>query len=195
MPGSPNLVVQTYENVGTGVATSTHRVCSCEFEYHYRWPQFYDAVLAGAPVAVEILEERDRFLEQHIHERCDAGDFEYPSRWEQFYDAFRDPARLDEVVALLEERDRALEAHIAAMKCFGVDYAHGVTCEFDYPSRWRELAAPLLSDDNERVRAAVGLLQARDIDLETHLTTRMCGDIDVHGLLPDSITQVYLNVT
>lgn len=196
MPASPDLVAQIYLNIGTGFAIPVHRVCSCEFEYHYRWPQFYEALLSPdaelRATAVEVLEERDRALEQHIHERCDAGEFEYPTRWSQFYAAFLagDPV----TVGVLDERDRALESHIATMKCFGTDYAHGITCEFDYPTRWPQLAPMLLSGDENMV-SAVGLLAARDIDLETHLTTRICGNIDVHGLLPDSVNQIYLNIT
>jgi hypothetical protein len=199
MVSSPDLVVQIYENVGTGFTPPVHRECQCEFQYHYRWPQFYDAFLwgDGRATAVELLDERDRALEQHFHERCDGGEFEYSTRWEQFSDALLsgDRARLDAAVDILDERDRALESHIAGMRCFGVDYAIGVTCEFEYPSRWPQLYEGLLSGDDERVRAAVGLLQVRDIDLETHLSTRVCGNIDVQGLYPDLVSQIYVNVT
>jgi hypothetical protein len=194
MAASPNLVAQVYVNVGTGFPPSTHRDCACEFEYHYRWPQFYGSFLAGDPTAVEILDERDRALEQHFHERCDAGEFEYPTRWEQFYEGLLAGDRAV-AVGILDERDRALESHIAAMRCFGVDYAHGVTCEFEYPTRWPQVVEGLLSGTSEDVRVAVGLLQVRDIDLETHLSTRVCGNVDVHGLHPDLVTQVYVNVT
>lgn len=208
----PSLAVQIYANVGTGLPPSFHRVCACEFEYHYRWPQFYDALLSDDPerraTAVEILEERDRALEQHLHERCGpwgapvglpetVNDFEYPTRWTEFYDALlsADRARVDVAVAVLDERDRALESHIAGMTCFGVDYSIGITCEFDYPTRWTQLAPMLLSGDTGQVREVVGLLQVRDIALETNLTNRKCGDTDVHGLYPDLVMQVYENVT
>jgi hypothetical protein len=193
MASSPDLVAQIYVNIGTGFTPPVHRVCQCEFEYHYRWPQFYGSFLAGDPTAVDVLDDRDRALEQHFHERCDAGEFEYPARWPQVAAALL--ARDETAVSVLEERDRALESHIAAMKCFGTDYAHGVTCEFEYPTRWHQLAEGLLSGDAEQVRAAVGLLQVRDIDLETHLTNRVCGNVDVHGLYPDLVSQIYVNIT
>ena len=200
MPYVPDLVFQVYENVGTGLPPQERRVCSCEFEYPTRWPQFYKALLSTdddrVRSAIEVLEERDRVLEHHFQERCDGGVFEYPTRWQEFYEPllFGTGADFTTAANVLEERDRALESHIDTMTCFGVDYAHGVTCEFEYPTRWRDIAPLLLANDDAQVQIAVAQLQQRDIDLETHLSTRACGEVVVPPIYPNLVMQVYENV-
>ena len=159
----------------------TNGDCQCAFEYHYRWPQFYGSFLARDPTAVELLDERDRALELHFNQRCDlGGDFEYPVRWSQLHDGLlsADATTVAATVAILEERDQALQVHIAGLPCFGIDYSQGITCEFEYPTRWAQLAPMLLSDDPRRLREAVALLQVRDIELETHLTNRVCHPVE-----------------
>lgn len=158
--------------------------CECEFEYAYRWPQFYELIFSGDPADMRrvtaLLAERDRSLEDHFSHRCCNGTvaclFEYPVRWPQIATDFfsSDPRRVMNTVALLDENDRALERHLKDRPCFGTNYAVGITCEFDYPYRWPEVYVPFFSNDDRQLRAAVAVLEERDRALELHLKLRIC---------------------
>lgn len=162
-------------------------MCECEFDYPFRWPQFYDRLLSGdsdlVASVVPVLEERDRALETHLANRCCTGAasclFNYPSAWSLFVVLLLsgDDEKVAVALGALEDNDRALEDHLAQRPCFGTNPAVGITCEFEYPSRWREIVGPLLSGDDARVKAAVGIIEERDRVLELHLKLRVCQPI------------------
>lgn len=157
-------------------------MCECEFEYAVRWPQFHETLLNAADrrAVVAILEERDTSLEDHLTNRCCNGTpaclFAYPLKWNQLVDGLLsgDDEHVKATVGLIEENDRALEQHLGERPCFGSNPATGVTCDFEYQFRWATIFTALLSGDDNRVRAAVGLLEERDRMLELHLKLRVC---------------------
>lgn len=161
--------------------------CECEFEYVYRWPQFYELLVseddARVAKAVAILAERDSSLENHFAHRCCNGAvaclFEYPTHWPAIYKGLlsKDENLIARSVGVLDENDRALEQHLRDRPCFGVNYAAGITCEFDYPTRWPMFVYELLSGDDKRVVAAIGVMEERDRALELHLKLRICHPI------------------
>lgn len=161
--------------------------CECEFEYPYRWPQFYESLLSDyaelVAKAVALLAERDSTLETHFAQRCCNGSasclFEYPIHWPAIFAGLlsQDESSVNLSVGVLDENDRALEQHLRDRPCFGINYPAGITCEFDYPSRWPQFVDDLLSGDVTRVEAAIGVMEERDRALELHLKLRICHPI------------------
>lgn len=132
---------------------------SDKFEYPHRWPEFYDAFVAGDPAAFALLDARDQYLEDFLRGKpnCYVG-LTYTHRWPDMWD----PADLIATAAALDQHDMEFEQNTR-------DGGDDHFCEFEYPTRWPQIMATF-DDRDETIR----VLNERDMMLEDRLSSCRC---------------------